>query len=79
MIFTFTLGHNNRQKWHLPFSENKTTNGSAGAILMMWPGDEPSSDSIGFGDSLFPCCVSLVENLDVIELLLLIPNTNQMK
>ena len=79
ILCTFTLGHNNRQKWHLPFSENKTTNGSAGAILMRLPGDVPSSDSIVFGDSLFACCVSLVENLDVIELLFLIPNTNQME
>jgi hypothetical protein len=70
------LGHNNRQKWHLPFSENKTTNGSAGAILMMLPGDVPSLDSMVFGDSLFACCASLVENSDVIELLFLIPLLN---
>ena len=45
----------------------------------MLRGDVTSFDSIVFGDSLFVCCVSLVENSDVIELLLLIPNTNQME
>ena len=46
---------------------------------MMLPGDVPNFDSIVCGDSLFACCVSLVENLDVIELLFLTPNTNQME